>query len=118
MSVAEDLLLQRLQESSHIGRARVGQTSRGAADRADLWQLQQQVRPRSAVKLQSSSTLCRTTYSRPTPLAIRRDLDWSGVYAAFLKPGTAAATRTATTDMARPSRRAQAGFARVQRNLE
>jgi len=68
--------------------------------------------------LQSSSTLCRTTYSRPTPLAIRRDLDWSGVYAAFLKPGTAAATRTATTDMARPSRRAQAGFARVQRNLE
>ena len=50
MSVAEDLLLQRLQESSHIGRARVGQTSRGAADRADLWQLQQQVRPRSAVK--------------------------------------------------------------------
>ena len=108
--MAEDLLLQWLQESSHVGRARVGQMSRGAADRADLWQLQQQVRG-----LYSSSTLCRTTDSRPTPLAIRRDLDWSGIYAAFLKPGTAAATRTATTDMARPSRRARAGFARVQR---
>ena len=48
------------------------------------------------------------THSRHTPLAIRRALDWSGNYAASLKPGTAAATRTPTTDMARPSRRAQA----------
>ena len=46
----------------------------------------------------------------------KRALDWNGRYATSLKPGTAAATRFATTDMARPSSRGQAGFARVQRS--
>ena len=107
------MLLQWLQESSHVGWARVDQRSRGTADRADLWQLQQQVS--CEVCCQAAHGGEPLTHSRPTPPAIRRALDWSGNYAASLKPGTAAATRTPTTDMARPSRRAQAGFARVQR---